>query len=592
MTEGGVVMALIDALWQGAVVALAAGGILRFVRTNAATRYAVWSAVLVVLTILPVADLVSAGPRIAHAIPPLASHASAAYLSRPARPRVPGASMPKAGEARARAAHVPAAPLAQPPRGEPMPAFTHPLVLRVTRTSIRLALAFLAAISFLRICALIRGYVRLRAIVKGAMPFERPLPVAIARPVRLVTSDAVAVPVAVGLGDAAIVLPTRVLLELSEEDLDQILLHEAAHLARRDDLTNLVQRAVAAMLFFHPAIHAVARRLDLEREIACDDWVIASTGRRRPYAFCLTKLAELALGSARRPFAALGLFASRRALRTRVEHLLDASADAIPRRTRFATVAVAAVVALAAGIGALRLPVVATPLDAPQAAPHNSVVTKGAPAFKIISLAPLPERAIPIVRAVTATAAVIDVAGARAAVETVRIVRPALAATAAHHMLILRSDVTKIADDARETGTEVMVARPCGGCRLRNPDFRNQDLRDADFSGSSLVNADFRGADLRGAHFDGTSLHVVRLTGAKLGGASLTGASLVGCACAGADFSGARLDGVNFHGADLTRTNFRAAHMTGANFSGAKIAGADFSGANLTGVNVRRVLPP
>ena len=36
----------------------------------------------------------------------------------------------------------------------------------------------------------------------------------------------------------------------------------------------------------------MARRLNLEREIACDDWVVAMTGAARPYAVCLTKMAE------------------------------------------------------------------------------------------------------------------------------------------------------------------------------------------------------------------------------------------------------------------------------------------------------------
>jgi hypothetical protein len=85
------------------------------------------------------------------------------------------------------------------------------------------------------------------------------------------------------------------LRELSSEELKVILLHEFAHLRRMDDWTNLAQQLVRTIFFFHPAVIWIGTRLSLEREMACDDVVLAETGNPRAYAECLVKIAEKTL---------------------------------------------------------------------------------------------------------------------------------------------------------------------------------------------------------------------------------------------------------------------------------------------------------
>jgi beta-lactamase regulating signal transducer with metallopeptidase domain len=115
------------------------------------------------------------------------------------------------------------------------------------------------------------------------------------RPVILCTSDLVRVPTAIGFLKPVIVVPGWVMQELSADDLNQILLHELAHLRRWDDRTNLAQKVVKALFFFHPAVWWIEKKVSLEREIACDDAVIAETASPRAYAECLTHLAEKTL---------------------------------------------------------------------------------------------------------------------------------------------------------------------------------------------------------------------------------------------------------------------------------------------------------
>lgn len=112
------------------------------------------------------------------------------------------------------------------------------------------------------------------------------------RPVSLRLSDRVQVPTAIGFLKPAIVLPRWFLQEISLTELKHVLLHELAHLRRRDDWTNLAQRIVKAVLFFHPSAWWIEQRLALERELACDDAVLAQAVSPQDYANCLRRVAE------------------------------------------------------------------------------------------------------------------------------------------------------------------------------------------------------------------------------------------------------------------------------------------------------------
>ena len=116
------------------------------------------------------------------------------------------------------------------------------------------------------------------------------------RAVRLCVSDAVRVPTALGFFRPAVVMPRWLFAELPAAELNQVVLHELAHLQRRDDWTNLAQKILKAALFFHPAVWWIDQRLSLEREMACDDAVLAAIDDRHSYAQCLAMLAEKALG--------------------------------------------------------------------------------------------------------------------------------------------------------------------------------------------------------------------------------------------------------------------------------------------------------
>src|SRR5208282_660830 len=100
------------------------------------------------------------------------------------------------------------------------------------------------------------------------------------RAAEVCVSDQARIPTAVGFFKPLVVVPHWALQELSPEELNSVLIHELEHLRRWDDWTNLAQKILAAVFFFHPAVWWMDRKLALEREMACDDAVLARTSDR------------------------------------------------------------------------------------------------------------------------------------------------------------------------------------------------------------------------------------------------------------------------------------------------------------------------
>jgi beta-lactamase regulating signal transducer with metallopeptidase domain len=115
---------------------------------------------------------------------------------------------------------------------------------------------------------------------------------ALHRVVTVVESSAVAVPVVVGWLKPVVLLPASALFGLPMDQIEALIAHELAHVRRRDYLVNVLQSAVETMLFYHPAVWWVSRRVRLDREFCCDD-VAVGVCDRVEYAGALASLAAL-----------------------------------------------------------------------------------------------------------------------------------------------------------------------------------------------------------------------------------------------------------------------------------------------------------
>ena len=215
------------------------------------------------------------------------------------------------------------------------------------------------AIAALALGRIIAGLWQVRRIRRGCTeipsaaldPALRALLADVKRPVRLLASETARVPAALGFRRPAIVLPAWTLRDLTGAELRPIVLHELAHLCRRDDWTNLLQKAVRAILFFHPAVWWIDARLSLEREMACDDAVLAATGNARAYAGCLIDLLER--GCARRGWTmAQAAVARARDASVRIARILQLGPAVT---TRIGRGALAGAAALAVGCAGMAL---------------------------------------------------------------------------------------------------------------------------------------------------------------------------------------------------------------------------------------------
>ncbi|HUB18591.1 MAG TPA: M56 family metallopeptidase [Acidobacteriaceae bacterium] len=326
-----VVERVLNSLPEGLLIALGAWLLLRVMgRQNSGTRFAVWLVALAGVVALPLLSGLSlAGPGSAHSLPIPIPHA-------------------------------------------------HPEIAVPAWWAAAFFLLWVA-IAALALARVLAGVWQVRRIRRSCEevpaasidPELQGLLAASKRPVRLLTSEGVRVPAALGFRNPAIVIPAWALRDLTAAELRPILIHELAHLRRHDDWTNLLQKFVRAVLFFHPAVWWIDARLSLEREMACDDVVLAATGNPRAYAGCLIDLLEK--GCARRGWTmAQAAVARARDASLRIARILRVGPVTTTRLGRAALGMAASLALVCAGIAVCTPQLVAfVPMDAASAAHLN-----------------------------------------------------------------------------------------------------------------------------------------------------------------------------------------------------------------------------
>ena len=153
----------------------------------------------------------------------------------------------------------------------------------------------------------------------------------------LVISPHVRAASVIGGGRPMIAVAPALVNRLTPDALDRVVIHEWAHVQRRDDLASLAQAVVRLIAGWHPAAWWIERRLLVEREIACDEMAVALTGSAKSYAACLTTVASFR-ASGMEPANAVGVL-STSALRRRVVRILSRQPLASPAMSAAAAVA-------------------------------------------------------------------------------------------------------------------------------------------------------------------------------------------------------------------------------------------------------------
>jgi bla regulator protein blaR1 len=314
--------ALLQFVWQGAAVgALTALALVALRRNASDVRYVVASIGLALMLTLPVVSGVQkfqalrAESPAAPAIPPAAftGGAVAAEASRGARvTATPSSSSEAIGASASTVARV-------------MPS------ARIEPLLPTLILVWIAGVSMLSL-RLLTGWIwvqrlRTRGNAPAAGDWQRMATrlsrrLHIRRAITLLESTLVDVPTVIGWLKPVVLLPASALGALSPQQLEAILAHELAHIRRHDYLVNLLQTLVETLLFYHPAVWWLSRRIRIERENCCDDLAVSLCGDPVAYANALADLESLRSETA--PTHHIAMAATGGALLQRVRRLLGA----------------------------------------------------------------------------------------------------------------------------------------------------------------------------------------------------------------------------------------------------------------------------
>jgi beta-lactamase regulating signal transducer with metallopeptidase domain len=391
-----VVTALGLGIVEAAALAVLVAAVARVVHASATTRHVLWWIAFACAALLPVASIAMSFHRIEHVRPPAAA---AVAMGVPAAPATYGGALSKAPpqpalppvDATARDAGM---TVGAPDGFALLTGAAH--TIGHVRGLASALVAFWLAVAFLRIGMLVPGLFWLIRVKREALPLDESVVRRLrryrhgsrtGRSATILLSAAVDVPIAVGLGAPAILLPVRIAETESIADLDQIVMHEHAHLNRYDDVTNLIQRVIERLFWFNPAIAYAGTRIALEREIACDDAVVAQTGRAHRYATCLWKLVESARLPAQPVMAPGALFTPKQITR-RIEQLLDANRNALPRLSPTSALALGALAATLVIVAMQRAPVVALEDPVAPSAPAAHAQPSTPPAATAASATP------------------------------------------------------------------------------------------------------------------------------------------------------------------------------------------------------------
>ncbi len=268
---------LVHFVWQGALVALVLAIALALLRTQSARlRYAVCFGALLLMAAMPV---LTYGVQTASLAPE---------------------------EVRADSPVVKVAPIAapaQPARAVETPVQAHARYL-VESSLPWLCWVWLCGVAAFALRNTV-GWFRVRGLVRRdtralGEPWRSRLDalcasLKIERQVRLLESARVTIPMAAGVVKPVVLLPASILTRLAPEQIEAILAHELAHIRRHDFLANVIQTVVETLLFYHPAVWWVSRRIREEREHCCDDVAVRVCGNNMAYARALASLAGLAM---------------------------------------------------------------------------------------------------------------------------------------------------------------------------------------------------------------------------------------------------------------------------------------------------------
>jgi beta-lactamase regulating signal transducer with metallopeptidase domain len=211
---------------------------------------------------------------------------------------------------------------------------------------------------------------------------------------RVCWCDGLDTPSVLGFTHPIIAVPRAQATRLSDEQFQHVVLHELAHVRRRDDWCALAEHVIAAVMWVNPVIHLARRQAAVAREMACDEWVVRRAVSPVAYARCLVEVAGLRSRARRHRFAA-AVTGQPGLLRRRIMSVL--AFDGRPPARAIAVLAwLAPVIVCIAAAGLLQLPPVFVVAQTPTGVPAAALPAAAAGEPVPVSVASTPATAAPI----------------------------------------------------------------------------------------------------------------------------------------------------------------------------------------------------
>jgi|GEM_PF-3366076 len=178
------------------------------------------------------------------------------------------------------------------------------------------------------VLGVIRGFWNLRKIARRARPVtlgyqtEQVCQIlGIESLPKIASSTSISGPMVAGIVQPVILLPTKLINVLSENELRNVLLHETAHVLRRDQIITLLQRMMGVLFWLHPMIRILNHQLARAREEICDNYVLSAVGPV-DYGQTLFRVCEL-MPQQRVLAGSIGMLNVNWKLEDRISDLLD-----------------------------------------------------------------------------------------------------------------------------------------------------------------------------------------------------------------------------------------------------------------------------
>jgi len=155
--------------------------------------------------------------------------------------------------------------------------------------------------------------------------------IGIKKVVVMLESAVIGVPMMAGIFRPVILVPLGFLSQLPPQQVEAILLHELAHIRRKDYVINLLQSIAEILLFFNPAVLWISSLIREERENCCDDIAVGETRNKKEFIHALVSFQEYAQSSS----YALAFPGSKNQLLGRVQRIVHQEDKRLNGREKF-----------------------------------------------------------------------------------------------------------------------------------------------------------------------------------------------------------------------------------------------------------------